>query len=270
MGGRFALMAEVFDGAAEIRKVLDLFKIDYAQDQTFDGLRYGPLDALLPVEFSFSVQGRELFVLFLTDEFASDQLEKLLSFSEGHGNSLLVIDSRDGGRIQEVVSRFIDDARAGKVEVAEDYADYSRGYFFASVDASQKPASAPVKKIDSDDRQKLLLENLELKRQVRGYEAALADFSAQVSELSDLVLANSQKIVALQSGDFSAKFDGEFRLHGSKYGHLTDSAKRLVFVVTKNLNCNWTEIQRYFKDNYDESVSISSIKRIYRQNTDEK
>lgn len=258
----------VVDGAAEIRKVLDLFKIDYLQDQTFDGLRYGALDALLPVQFSFSVQGRELFVLFLADDFDDDQLERLLRFSEGHGNSLLVIDHRDSSRIQEIVSRFIDDARAGKVEVAEDYADFSRGYFFDSVsEQDQKSDHSDSKKDESNDRQKLLLENLELQRQVRGYKSALVDFSKQVRELSELVLANNQKIVALQSGDFSAKFDGEFRLHGAKNGHLTDAAKRLVFVVTKNLDCNWTEIQRYFKDNYDESISISSIKRIYRQNS---
>lgn len=262
-------MSQKLDGVKQIQKVLDMFKIDYQNNKTFDQLRYGEFDALFPVDFALEINHQTAVIEYFDESIDPQQVEQLISYVQKYGIPFLAIDHRDDDQIQAVVSKFIDAIRTNDHQMTQEYAEYSKGYFFkkVAVTADTKDSN---KKLDAVNNSALATENEQLKQELENYQALISDFTKQVKQLNEMVLKNSQKILAIQSGEITPKFEGDFRLHGSKTGHLTEPAKRLVLVVTMNLECNWTEIQRYFKDNYDESISISTIKRIYQRDKNDK
>ncbi|MCH4009609.1 hypothetical protein [Companilactobacillus sp.] len=255
-------------GKEQIKKVLDLFKIEYQTQTTFDDLRSGKFDSLIPVDFSFAINKTTALIEFSDENVQPDQLNAILNFAQKSGYSLLIVDSRDIQNIQATVSKFIDSVRTDSQHATQNYPDYSTGYFFKSKvkKSTEKTTKASNTSVSDETYQKLVRENENYKSELANYRRLFDDFAAQIKELNQKVLDNSQRIVDIQSGELTEKFTGDFRVHGSKTGHLTEPAKRLVLVVTMNLDCNWTEIQRYFKNNYDEDISISTIKRIYKNN----
>lgn len=264
-------MSEQANGIAEIQKVLDLFKVKYQADHTFDQLRFGDRDAMLPVDFSFVIGSVGTIIEYRTKQAQAKEMDAILGFAQTHSQSLLFVDYRDDDNVQAVVSKFIDDVRSSKSEQTLDYGDYSQGYIYKPEKTPSPKTSAQKTKskiTEDQDFLKIKRENEKYQKEIADYQKLLTNFADQIKELNEIVTKNNQKILEIQSGrlsELTTEFDGDFREKGTKKGHLTDAAKRLVYVVTTNLNCNWVEVQRYFLTNYNESISISTIKRIYRQ-----
>lgn len=217
-----------------------------------------------------------------------------LNFSKKQNIPLLIIHFKDFDRIHEIVGNFLKDMQKKTKNKTVKYTGHSKGFFkgypYQTFENATNVVKAKPFELIRDEKHdvfqlpddavitsKTYLNKLQsyhdLREQTKQkFQAAVADLVVRVNELQNanqdleqtinelkMQLHEQDKIITSHN---VVTFDGEFRISPSNRSQLTDDARNFIKRLSHRFDNDWNKVRSFIGDNYQEKISVKTIKKV--------
>lgn len=217
-----------------------------------------------------------------------------LNFSKKRNIPLLIIHYKDFNHVDEVVEKFLIDVRGKMNNQTIKYKAHTKGFFtgypYQTYDGSKAEERHIPFELASDEQREVYqipndavitsrayLEQLQAIKAIRDqsvkkFQVAVADMVTRINDLEDFNQDLEQKINELKAklqvqeqvmaGHSMATFEGEFRISPSNRSQLTEDARHFIQRLSQRFDNDWNKVRNFIGDNYQEKISVTTIKKV--------
>lgn len=219
-----------------------------------------------------------------------------IKFAEKNNIPLLVIHYKDRKAMKHLIPKFIEDVKFNIHDTKPRYTKNTKAYFSAfpyyNFDKTADTPDAPVNPLKLEKIEELGCFNIDhailwtkegletmvareenYKSEIEQYKNVTSELVLHIHELEEQVDQQSDLIQSLTEPDTDSlprtesnkvnlpDFIGRFRLNDSPRSRLTDDAKTFIKLLSNRYSNDLFEIHRFLKINYDENISVPTIKK---------
>ncbi|WP_125567225.1 hypothetical protein [Companilactobacillus insicii] len=221
-----------------------------------------------------------------------------IKFATQNNIPLLVIHYKDRKAMKHLIPKFIEDIKFNIHDTKPRYTKNTKAYFAAfpyyNFDKTDDSPEAPVNPLKMEKIEELGCFNIDhailwtqegletmmareenYKSEIEQYKSVTSELVMHIHELEEQVEQQSELIQSLTEPVSESKKDsksqavnqnlpdfiGRFRLNDSPRSRLTDDAKTFIRLLSSQYSNDLFEIHRFLKINYDENISVPTIKK---------
>lgn len=218
-----------------------------------------------------------------------------LNYSKKKNIPLLVIHYKDFKRVEEVVAGFLKDMRRKTKNETVKYTKHTKGFFVsypyqafkkATVEQKRPPfeisSSAEQNEVyplpnDAVITSQAYLDELQFKhanheQSIKKFQSVISDMVTRINDLQNTNQELEQTIneMSAQMAEQSmatashnvVTFEGEFRISPSNRSQLTEDARHFIKHLSHRFDNDWNKVRNFIGDNYQERISVKTIKKV--------